>query len=80
MEVARDRKRSIEIDRGRPTFADLRSTSPASGKRTQSSESESFASTLVASSFDSAHQALTPRVRGNWDLRCKRLWTQTTRE
>ena len=33
MEVARDRKRSIEIDRGRPTFADLRSTtcSPASG-------------------------------------------------
>ena len=30
-EVAGGRPRSTEIDRGRPTFADLRSTSPASG-------------------------------------------------
>ena len=30
-EVRRDRPRSTEIDRDRPIFADLRSTSPASG-------------------------------------------------
>ena len=30
-EIAGDRMRSNEIDRDRPTFADLRSTSPASG-------------------------------------------------
>ena len=30
-EIAGDRTRSDEIDRDRPTFADLRSTSPASG-------------------------------------------------
>ena len=30
-EIDRDRPRSDEIDRGQPTLADLRSTSPASG-------------------------------------------------